>query len=59
MIWHILESYMISHPNLCELLQLLFSVSSSAGPLERSFKKLTKICYKDRNQRKSENMETL
>ena len=59
MIQHVLENYLISHPNLCELLQLILSVSSPTGPLERSFSKLAKICYKDRNQLKSENIKTL
>ena len=47
---------MISHPNLYELLQSLLSVSPSTGLLERFFSKLTKICFKDRNQLKSEHI---
>ena len=56
---HILDNYTISHPNLSVLIKILFGVSPSTGPLERSFSGLAKICYKDRNTIKSSNLETL
>ena len=56
---YVLENFIISHPNLCELLQKFLPVSQSMRLLKRSFCKLTKICYKDRNQLKFENLETL
>ena len=56
---HILDNYTISHPNLSVLIKILFAVSPSTGPLERSFSGLAKICYKDRNVIKSSHLETL
>ena len=38
---------------------MFLPVSPSMGPLKRSFCRLAKICYKDRNQLKFENLETL
>ena len=44
----IISQYAIDYPNICDLLLLLLSVSPGTGPVERSFSKLAKICYKDR-----------
>ena len=56
---HILDNYTILHPKLSVLIKILFAVSPSTGPLERSFSGLAKICYKDRNSIKSVNLENL
>ena len=45
---HFHPNYMIQYPNIYELIAML-SVSPATGPLERSYAKLAKICYKDRN----------
>ena len=55
----ILPQYTIAHPNICDLVRILLAVAPSTGPLERSYSKLAKICYKDRNQLLSANMEIL
>ena len=47
---HILSFYPISHRNLCKLVQIVFSVAGNTGPLERSYSRLAKMCYKDRNK---------
>ena len=44
---HVLEEHAIDYPNMSDLLLILLSVSPGSGPLERSFSKLSKICYKD------------
>ena len=49
---------MIQYPNIYELIAML-SVSPATGPLERSYAKLAKICYKDRNVLQSKNIEIL
>ena len=49
---------MIQYPNIYELIAML-SVSPATGPLERSYAKLAKICYKDRNALQSKNIEIL
>lgn len=56
---HILSNHTITHPDVTELLRILIAVAPSTGPLERSYSKLAKICYKDRNQILSENLEVL
>ena len=56
---YIISHHSITHPNICELIRILMSVCPSTGPLERSYSKLAKICYKDRNQLSSKNLETL
>ena len=55
---HILSFYSISHPDLCKLVQIVFSVSGNAGPLERSYSRLAKLCYKDRNKLSTSHMST-
>ena len=57
--YHILSTYEIGYPNLCELIVILLAFSPSTGPLERSYSKLGKICYKDRNRLSDINIETL
>ena len=49
---------MIQYPNIYELIAML-SVSPATGLLERSYAKLAKICYKDRNALQSKNIEIL
>ena len=56
---YIIDNYMINFPNICELLLILLSCSPNTSPLERSYSKLTKICYKDRNKLESKKIETL
>ena len=55
----IISNYTITYPNLTQLVRILFAVAPSTGPLERSYSKLAKICYKDRNRLTSEHIETL
>ena len=55
----IVDNYMISHPNVCEMLLILMAASPNTSPLERSYSKLAKICYKDRNRLMVSNLETL
>ena len=45
-------------PNLADLILLLMSISPGTGPLERSFSKLGKLCFKDRSRLFVENIET-
>ena len=56
---HILSIHSVTHPNLCTLVEIMFSVAMSTGPLERSYSKLAKICYKDRNRLLPEHLESL
>ena len=56
---HILEEHPISYPNLADLILIIIAISPGTGPLERSFSKLTKICYKDRGCISSTVLETL
>ena len=55
----IVGDYAIDYPNVCNLLLVLFSISPGTGPIERSFSKLAKICYKDRSNMKSSTLENL
>ena len=56
--WNMMSSqYTITHPNLFQLLDIVFSMAVTTGPLERSYSKLAKICYKDRNKLSPENIE--
>ena len=59
MTMYILDNYMITHPNLCTLLQIFLVVAPITGLLERSYTQLAKLCNKDRNQLKVENIESL
>ena len=45
-------------PNLTDLLIILLSISPTTAALERSYSKLAKICYKDRNSILTKNLET-
>ena len=56
---HIVEEYCIEYSNLTDLVLILLSISSGTGPLERSYTKLTKICYKDRCTISTEVLEVL
>ena len=56
---HILSNHTITHPNISELIKIFISVAPNTSPLERSFSKLAKICYKDRNQLTSKNIENI
>ena len=56
---HIIDNHYINFPNVCELLLILMSFSPNTSPLERSYSKLAKICYKDRNRLGQSNLETL
>ena len=49
----------VTHPNIFELIKLIIAIAGTTGPLERSYSKLAKICYKDRNQLTSPHFETL
>ena len=55
----IVEENAIDYPNLCDLVLLLLSISPGTGPIERSFSKLAKICYKDRNSLSASTLESL
>ena len=57
--WQMVSSnYAISHPNLIRLVSIIFTVPGNTGPLERSYSKLAKICYKDRSHLLVKNIET-
>ena len=56
---HIISEHAIEYPNLCDLVLLLLAVSPGTGPVERSFSKLAKICYKDRGSMKAGTLENL
>ena len=56
---YIIDNYMINFPDVCEMLLILMAAASNTGPLERSYSKLAKICYKDRNKPSSSNLEVL
>ena len=56
---HILSNYTITHPDVCDLLRILITIAPSTSPLEQSFSKLSKICFKDTNILLTKNLETL
>ena len=56
---HIIEQYTIEYPNFTDLALILSSITPGTGPLERSFAKLAKICYKDRCNISSDVLEVL
>ena len=55
---HILSFYSISHPNLCKLVEIVFNVAGNTGPLERSYSRLAKLCYKGRSKLSTSHMST-
>ena len=55
---HMLSLYAISHPNICKLVKIIFSIAGNTGPLERSYSRLAKLCPKDRNKLSTSPMET-
>ena len=57
--YYIIDNYMINYPNVCEMLLILMGAAPNTSPLERSYSKLTKICYKDRNRLGKVNLEAL
>ena len=56
---HFISNHAITHPNVIELIKILLSVAPSTSPMKRSYRKLSKICYKDRNASKVPTMEVL
>ena len=56
---HILSNYTITHPDVCDLLRILLAIAPSTSPLEQSFSKLSKICFKYRNNLLTKNLKTL
>lgn len=55
----IVEENAVDFDNVCDLVLLLLSISPGTGPIERSFSKLAKICYKDRNSLTPSNLESV
>ena len=55
----LVSEYAIDYPNLRDLIILLLAISPGTGPVERSFSKLAKICYKDRGSIKAATLEIL
>ena len=55
----VLELYSIDFPNLAELIMILLAISPGTGPLERSYSKLAKTCFKDRARISADTLETL
>ena len=55
---HLLSLYAISHPNICKLVEIIFSITGNTGPLERSYSLLAKLCPKDGNKLSTPSMET-
>ena len=55
---HLLSLYAISHPNICKLVEIIFSIAGNTGPLERSHSRLAKLCPQDRNKLSTLSMET-
>ena len=55
---HLLSLYAISYPNICKLVEIIFSIAGNTGPLERSYSRLAKLCPKDRNKLSTPPMET-
>ena len=49
----------ITHPHLFQLVDILFAMAPSTGFLERSYSKLAKICFKDRNKLTSDHLQYL
>ena len=45
---HILSNYTITHLDVCNLL-ILITIAPSTSPLQQTFSKISKICFKDRN----------
>ena len=56
---HVREEHSIEYPNVSGMLLILLSISPGTGPLQRSFTKLAKICYKDRCNTTAEHLEVL
>ena len=54
-----LEEYSLDFPHISELILILLSISPGTGPLERSYSKLGKTCYKDRARISSGTLEVL
>ena len=55
----VLEEYSLDFPHISELILILLSISPGTGPLERSYSKLGKTCYKDRARISSGTLEVL
>ena len=59
MTMHNLDNYMIIHPDLCTLLEILQAVAPITRPVEKLYSQLAKLCYTNCNQLKAENIESL
>ena len=55
----VLEEYLLDFTNIGELILILLAISPGTGPLERSYSKLAKTCYKDRARLSSDTLEVL
>ena len=55
----VLEEYSVDFSNIAELVLILLAISPGTGPLERSYSKLAKTCYKDRAKISSDTLEVL
>ena len=55
---HLLSLYAISHPNICRVVEIIFSIAGNTGPLKRSYSRLAKLCCKDGNKLSTSPMET-
>jgi len=56
---HVVSEYAVEYPNICDLILILMAIASGTGSLERSFTKLSKMCYKDRSGISSDVLEVL
>ena len=59
MTMHILDNYIITHPNLRVLFQILLVKAPATGLFQRSYSQLEKLCYKDCHWLKTEDTESL
>ena len=55
----ILHEFAIDFPNIADLILILLAISPGTGPLERSYSKLAKTCFKDRACISSSTLEVL
>ena len=54
----LIENHAPVIPNLADLILALLTISPTTAALERSYSRLAKICYKDRNSISTKNLET-
>ena len=55
---HMLSLYAISHPQICKLVEIIFSFAGNTSLLEKSYSRLAKMCPKDGNKLSTSPMET-